>query len=55
MVNAILGLTNVLNSTFAKDSGKVVNKLQMLTKEHVPIATHSITLAKKNGANIDGG
>jgi hypothetical protein len=27
MVNVIVGLTNVLSSTFAKDSGKVINKL----------------------------
>lgn len=55
MVNVIVGLTNVLSSTFAKDSGKVVNKLQMLIKEHVLVATHSVTLAKEKDANIDGG
>jgi hypothetical protein len=55
MVNVIVGLTNVLSSTFANDSGKVVNKLQMPTKEHVPITTHSVTLVKKKDANIDGG
>jgi hypothetical protein len=43
MVNAIIGLTNVLNLTFVKDSDEVVNRLQMPTKEHMPTTTHSIT------------
>jgi hypothetical protein len=55
MVNVIVGLINVLSSTFAKDSGEVVNKLQMLTKEHVHVATHSVIIAKEKDANINGG
>jgi hypothetical protein len=51
MVNVIVGLTNVLSSTFARDSGKIVNKPQMLAKEHVHVAT----LAKEKDANIGGG
>jgi hypothetical protein len=43
MVNAIVGLTNVLNLTFVKDSDKVVNRPQMPTKEHMPTTTHSTT------------
>jgi hypothetical protein len=55
MVNVIVGLTNELSSTFAKDSGGLVNKLQMPTKEHVPITTHSIILTKEKDINTGGG
>jgi hypothetical protein len=43
MVNTIVGLTNVLNLTFVKDNDKIVNKPQVLTKEHMPTTTHSTT------------
>ncbi len=55
MENVIVGLTNVLSSTFAKDSGGVVNKLQMPAKEHLPTTTHSVAVTKEKDANTSGG
>jgi hypothetical protein len=43
MVNAIVGLTNVLNLKFVKDNDEVVNRPQVLAKEHMPTTTHSTT------------
>jgi hypothetical protein len=42
MVNAIVGLTNVLNLTFVNSDG-IVNRPQVLAKEHMPTTTHSTT------------
>jgi hypothetical protein len=43
MVNAIVGLTDVLNLTFVKNNDGIVNKPQVLAKEHMPTTTHSTT------------
>jgi hypothetical protein len=55
MVNVIVGLTNVLSSTFAKDSSGVVNKSQMPAKEHLPTTTHLVAFTKEKDANTSGG
>lgn len=43
MVNAIVGLPNVLNLPLVKNNDGIVNRPQVLAKEHMATTRHSTT------------